>query len=301
MIRAILFDLDGTLVDTRSASWELFSETNQRFALGIDSRDAFFRTFESNFFESLERSVPDPQRAAAAKAHFLELLRSRYHPAFIPGMVDVVRALAPVCTLAVISTNTLETIRRILVGADIAACFSHVFSGDVEPKKVVSMRRFLADGSYRTHRRCSANYLGNAAQDDPTIDGQEVVLVTDTVGDVREAREAGVRAIGVNWGMHTEQQLLAAGAERVALWPQELVAWLRAEAAAPCGCGPEPATAQDAGAKRQQLREDQRRHAAQSASPPNSPGIGASAGPDELEQALQRLIDSDGKHPSSRS
>ena len=66
----------------------------------------------------------------------MELLRTRYQPALIPGMVDVVRALAPHCTLAVISTNGIEAIRRILVGAGIATCFSHVFSGDVEPQQV---------------------------------------------------------------------------------------------------------------------------------------------------------------------
>lgn len=53
--RAILFDMDGTLVDTRAASWELFSETNHEFGLGVDTRDAFFRIFEGNFFESLAR------------------------------------------------------------------------------------------------------------------------------------------------------------------------------------------------------------------------------------------------------
>src|ERR1700761_7275708 len=132
MPRAIMFDLDGTLVDTRAASWELFSETTQAFALGIDSREAFFRAFEGNFFDSLARMVPDPAKAAAAKAHFMELLRTRYHPALIPGMVDVVRSLAPHCTLALISTNGIEAIRRILVDAGIATCFSHVFSGDVE-------------------------------------------------------------------------------------------------------------------------------------------------------------------------
>ena len=60
MPRAILFDLDGTLVDTRAASWELFSETNLAFALGIDSREAFFRAFEGNFFDSLATMCPDP-------------------------------------------------------------------------------------------------------------------------------------------------------------------------------------------------------------------------------------------------
>ena len=142
MPRAILFDLDGTLVDTRAASWELFSETNLAFKLGIDSRDAFFAVFEGNFFESLARLCPDPQRAEAAKQHFMELLRTRYRPALIPGMTDVVRALAPHCTLAVVSTNGIEAIRRILVDAGIATCFSHVFSGDVQPKKSASIRRF---------------------------------------------------------------------------------------------------------------------------------------------------------------
>ena len=212
MTSAILFDLDGTLVDTRSASWELFAETNLAFGLGIDSREAFFRIFERNFFESLGLLCPDPQRAAEVKSHFMELLRTRYRPPLIPGMVDVVKTLAPKCTLAVISTNGMEPIRRILVEAGIATCFSHVFSGDVEPRKADAMTRFL---------------------DEARLDPSEVVLVTDTVGDVAEARQVGVRAIGVAWGMHTEDQLLEAGAERVALWPQELVAWLGPEKPAP--------------------------------------------------------------------
>jgi len=237
MPRAILFDLDGTLVDTRAASWELFSETNLAFALGIDSREAFFRAFEGNFFESLARLCPDPERAASAKAHFMELLRTRYHPALIPGMVDVVRALAPHCTLAVLSTNGIEAIRRIVVAAGIATCFSHVFSGDVEPRKAESMRRFLADHRYAAQRLCSPAYH-EAQAGGGTLQADDVVLVTDTVGDVMEAREVGVRAIGVAWGMHSERQLLDAGAERVALWPQELVAWLREAGAgvAPTAC-----------------------------------------------------------------
>ena len=243
MPRAILFDLDGTLVDTRAASWALFSETNLKFALGIASRDAFFSAFEGNFFDSLATLVPDPERAAAAKAHFMELLRTRYHPAVIPGMVDVIRGLAPQCTLAVVSSNGIEAIRRILVGAGIATCFSHVFSGDVEPRKAASMRRFLGDHRYATHRLCAPDYQ-DGGDDAARLGAQEVVLVTDTVGDVGEAREVGVRAIGVAWGMHTETQLLEAGAERVALWPQELLAWLgdTTQPVAACACNASPGT-----------------------------------------------------------
>jgi len=316
--RAILFDLDGTLVDTRAASWQLFAETNRAFALGIDSQEAFFKAFEGNFFDSLARLVPDPKRAADAKAHFMALLRTRYNPAVIPGMVDVVRALAPQCTLAVLSTNGIEAIRRVLVGAGIATCFSHVFSGDVEPRKASSMRRFLADQRYATHRQCSPAYQDGV--DAGQLQAQEVVLVTDTVGDVAEAREAGVRAIGVTWGMHTEKQLLDAGAERVALWPQELVAWLRDPdaavaacacsttvgasatpqiAAAACACAVRTPAAADPVAEAGRMRDERRRESRQAqvaaltgaAVTPSFPRtLPNGAAPSELLRALRRII-----------
>lgn len=294
MARAILFDLDGTLVDTRTASWELFAETNAAFGLGMDTREAFFQAFESNFFASLARLPLDPARLEAARQHFMQALRTRYKPPFIPGMADVVRTLAPHSILAVVSTNDIGAIRRILVDEGLATCFSHVFSGDVEPRKSVSIRRFLGSPGYTGQRLCAPDYHG-AGQ--APLDAGDVVLVTDTVGDVAEAAEVGVRAIGVSWGMHSERQLLDAGAERVALWPQELLAWLQAEAGGVPATAPQPtacacnAPADDptsSGALRR-AQQLQRRH--QAASPtPEPPAAAPAPPPDELRQALARIM-----------
>jgi phosphoglycolate phosphatase len=245
-LRAILFDLDGTLVQTRKASWDLFAETNREFALGIDNREAFFKLFEGNFFRSLETHCADKGKMGAAKEHFLKLLRTRYRPELIPGMADVVRALAAHFALAVLSTNTMHTIRRVLEEAGIASCFAHVFAGDVEPDKSASIRRFLSDRTYGFGRSCSPAYRETDGAQRPSSD--EVALITDTIGDVKEARSCGIRAVGVAWGMHTQERLLAAGAEKVALWPQELVAWLVPEHASAQACGCAEGGACDAGA-----------------------------------------------------
>lgn len=237
-VRAVLFDFDGTLVQTRDSSWAVFQETNRQFELGIDRQADFFRLLEDNFFKSLREVCGDDGKAERAGRHFLQALQRDYRPPFVPGMVDVVRAMAGNHSLAVLSSNAVATIRRILTEAGIAQCFSHVFSGDVELDKRASVRRFLTDQSYAVSRACSPAYREADAPALPQTD--EVVLVTDTVGDVRHARECGIRAVGVAWGMHTEQQLTEAGAEFVAIWPQELVAHLLPGGFnnAACGCAP---------------------------------------------------------------
>lgn len=115
-------------------------------------------------------------------------------------------------------------IRRILRENSLAYCFSHVFGGDVEPDKSRGIQRFLDDAAQGTGRRCQAFY-DESAMGSP-VPAQSTAIITDTVGDVEAAVKSGIRAIGVAWGMHTEEQLLAAGAEFVAIWPQEILAHL---------------------------------------------------------------------------
>ncbi len=47
------------------------------------------------------------------------------------------------------------------------------------------------------------------------IDAEATVVVGDTVFDMTMARAAGAIPLGVGWGYHEKQELMAAGAQRV--------------------------------------------------------------------------------------
>ncbi|GAA1236001.1 hypothetical protein GCM10009676_20120 [Prauserella halophila] len=215
----MIFDLDGTLVQTRLASWEVFRPISRRFGLGVDTAEEFYELFQNNFFESLRALCRDRATADEVERAFQQALESDYSPPLIPGMADVVKGLAPHCTLAVLSSNSTGVIRRILLDNDLAYCFGHVFGGDTETDKTQGVHRFLADAARGVGRRCQPAY--DEACDCSAIG--DTALVTDTVGDIVAARQAGIRAVGVAWGMHTSAELREAGADFVAIWPQELL------------------------------------------------------------------------------
>lgn len=227
---AVIFDLDGTLVQTRAASWQVFREISDEFGLGLTDPDQYFDLFRGNLFASLDGLCAERADSDEVKKAFLTRLREEYNPAMVPGMAEVIRRLAGHCTLAVVSSNAMEVLRRVLLANDVAYCFAHVFGGDIAPGKADAIRSFLGDGGSRYGRRCEVSYDETTVAQPPDL--STTVLVTDTVGDVREALAAGIRAVGVAWGMHSAEELASAGAEFVAIWPQELPGYLIGDAAA---------------------------------------------------------------------
>lgn len=66
-----------------------------------------------------------------------------------------------------------------------------------------------------------------AALAEALAEAGDAVMIGDTQYDVTMAVNAGVRAIGVDWGYHTPHELLDAGAETVVQSPAELLELLR--------------------------------------------------------------------------
>lgn len=281
-LRALLFDLDGTLVQTRNSSWQVFQETNSKFGLGVGSASEFFQLFDENFFDALEalareRGVVEP---AQVREHFQCKLRSDYLPEVVPGIGQIVRRLASSYTLMIVSSNTMESVRRVLENNDLAACFAHVFSGEVAPSKVHAIGHVLEDPTYACGRQCLPYYNESATPHKHAVN--EVMLITDTVGDVEDALEAGIRVCGVAWGMHSADRLKAAGAEFVCVWPEELLVYLRDglstnETACTAGVSAAGSCSAPGGAARRAADEAAARRRARRAQPPARGGAPAGA------------------------
>lgn len=319
---AVIFDLDGTLVQTRAASWQVFRGVNDEFGLGLTTPDQYFDLFRGNLFASLDTLCAERADSGQVRKAFLARLREEYNPAMVPGMAEVIRRLAGQCTLAVVSSNAMQVLRRVLLANDVAYCFAHVFGGDMVPGKADAIQSFLADGGSRYGRRCEVSYDETTVAQPPGL--ATTVLITDTVGDVREALAAGIRAVGVAWGMHSTEELTSAGAEFVAIWPQELPGYLIGDAAAepaagacavpgqapPAGPGaPAPApveracncgcSAPDAGrvASAGRIRRARRIRAGAAAGQPAAPGreMPGARVPAELMDAARRILRPNGR------
>jgi len=302
-LSTIVFDFDGTLVRTREASWVLFAETNERFGLGVDTPEAFFRMFDGNFYAALDGVAggAGTARAQEVRDDFQGRLRDRYRPDLVPGMAGVVHDLAGAYTLAILSSNTMEAVRGVLLANDLAHCFAHVFSGDVAPDKHAALQRLLEDPGISCGRRCSPHY--EEATPPRFSDADEVMLLTDTVGDVEAGLAAGIRVGAVAWGMHSPDVLEQAGAEFVCIWPEELVAYLRpGERCALGHCrlpsatggaglrrpGPETAPPVAAAARRARRLESARRVTSSLSAPKGPTQAGAAAG--DGDPLLRRIL-----------
>jgi HAD superfamily hydrolase (TIGR01509 family) len=97
-IRAVIFDLDGTLIDTEPAAAKAITESFQGWGIQVDHDDAAYitgRTWETAFqflFKKYEIPVPAQQASQEMISRYRELIEKQLFP--VAGSAEAVRALA---------------------------------------------------------------------------------------------------------------------------------------------------------------------------------------------------------------
>ena len=211
-VRLVLFDLDGTLVDSSPgihASIRVAAD-----ALGLPAPTADQLTamvgppLQDGFAAAFGLTGADVDRAVAAyRAHYAAgaILDAPVYPG-IAELLDVLRADGAV--LAVATSKPEEFARRIVDHVGLTGSFAGVHGATM-------------DGRVR-HKQ---QVVGLALAAHP--DGERPVLVGDRAQDVVGARVHGLPCIGAGWGPARPGELAQAGAAVVCAVPGDVPAALR--------------------------------------------------------------------------
>lgn len=208
----VMLDYDGVIVDSLDVTCRMASQVLESHGFGrLASRSHILDLLRGNWFEALaEAGVPRAVMQAVDEAIERAVMQDPDSTPAVDGMPDVIRELARRCSLAIVTSSRRASVQAFLDRHALPEV-TEILGSDADESKERKIAWLL--------RR----YPDHAAR----------WLVTDTTGDIREARAAGVPAIAVAWGWHSVEQLRAAGAERIACAPSDLLDLLEGGASRP--------------------------------------------------------------------
>lgn len=202
--RLVLFDCDGTLLDSHSAiatamrlafvQHRLPAPSSQvvRSLVGLSS-EAMVHVLCSDVPGAPEAAILQSYNALFRRDTILASSVER----MFPGVETALRTLNdPATTVGIVTGKARDTLERALDAFGIADLFQITVTADEAASK-------------------PAPDLVYIALAETGADPAKTVVIGDTIFDILMARAAGVRSIGVTWGSHSGASLERTGADRV--------------------------------------------------------------------------------------
>jgi HAD superfamily hydrolase (TIGR01509 family) len=196
MLRALIFDFNGIIVDDEPIHFELFKQvlaeegielTEEDYYaryLGFDDRGAFTAAYREH-----RRSLDEPllARLIGRKAiYYQSEIRNKVR--IFPGVEKLVAALAPAFPLAVASGALRQEIETILATAGLLKHFAVIISAeDVnhgKPEPEIFLKALAG--------------LNARGENNHPIDAPECLVIEDSKEGIRGARRAGMKCLAVS-------------------------------------------------------------------------------------------------------
>lgn len=191
--KVVIFDFDGVIAD----SWWLTHKTSKKEFPEL-TEELHRKGFEGNIYEA-ERNWGHMEKIKID--YFAEYQKEMHLVEFFTEMEEVVRSLSKRFSLIIVSSSTNEVIRKYLEREGLVQEFTDILGADVHASKHEKIQMIF--DQYHT-------------------EPSSCVMVTDTTGDIKEARIAGVDCIAVTWGFHTKETLASANPVAIADNPRDI-------------------------------------------------------------------------------
>jgi phosphoglycolate phosphatase len=203
-MRLIIFDFDGTLADSRKLIIEAHRQVFSQFGLPVPAPEASLALIGRSLELVLsELAGPDAPVAAMTTAYQPIVKQLRADPAFadlpFAGVNELLLELGARkdFRLGIATGHISSAIEPALATFGWREQFCTVQSADKAPSK--------------PHPGMILQALAEA-----DAAAEDAVMIGDTAFDMEMARAAGIAAVGVAWGYHPRDRLIAAGADWVA-------------------------------------------------------------------------------------
>lgn len=209
MIKAVLFDLDGTLVNSLS---DLAASTNfalTKFGFPTHETDKFRFFVGDGMAKLIERALPEDKRDKSTVSHTLEVFMAHYREHFVDktlpydGIVSLIDDLKNY-KLAVISNKAQEM-------------------ATVVTEKLLGNKFEIICGKREEYPPKPDPTLTLKIISELSVKPDECVFIGDSGMDMAVAKNSGCVAIGVIWGFRSEEELLLNGADYIAKKPAEIL------------------------------------------------------------------------------
>jgi phosphoglycolate phosphatase len=200
----VLFDFDGVLADTLADMLRFAQEVCDELGVKHTVVQTDLSELEVMSFTTFGRACEMPEDLVDefVRRCIGKFAEKKSPPAIFDGLGEVVRKLAESHLLAVVTGNTEGNVCAFLEAHGLEGCVRAVYGVDMPGSKV---RKILM------------------AKSQFAAEGEAVFMVGDSMSDIREAREAGVKSIAVSWGHQSVGRLVGALPDHVVRLPEELI------------------------------------------------------------------------------
>ncbi len=203
-MKLVVFDVDGTLVDSRTILKQVSDAAFTTLGLPAPSYEALRQIVGLNLMQGLAQLAPGapPQTLEALQTHFKSNFSDLHRqPGFTEPLYEgaaelLERLKAGGWRIAMATGKSRRGVDSIIAMHRWADVFDSTHCGDDGPGKPHPSMLLQAMAALGAEPACT-------------------IMVGDTAHDIGMARAAGVRAVGVTWGFHTRAEIEASGADVV--------------------------------------------------------------------------------------